>query len=53
MIPVYARHKKRHRYIEQTSGLCGRRRRVDDLREQHGNMHIINCETDHQSRFDA
>ena len=26
---------------------------MDDLREQHGNMYIINCETDHQSRFDA
>ena len=25
----------------------------DDLREQHQNMYIIKCETDHQSRLDA
>ena len=53
MIPVYARQKKRHRYIEQTFGLCGRRQRVDDLREQYGNMYIIICEIDHQPRFYA
>ena len=27
--------EKRHRYKEQTFGLCGRRRGWDDLREQH------------------
>ena len=32
---LYARQKKRHRYKEQTFGLCGRRREWDDLREQH------------------
>ena len=45
--------KKRHRCIEQTFGLYGRRRVWDDLREQHGNMYIIKCETDHQPRLDA
>ena len=32
---LYARQQKRHRYREQTFGLCGRRRGWDDLREQH------------------
>ena len=45
--------EKRHRCIEQTFGLYGRRRGWDDLREQHRNMYFINCETDHQSRLDA
>ena len=35
MITLYAKQKKRHRCIEQTFGLCGRRRGWDDLREQH------------------
>ena len=52
-ITLYARQKKRHRCIEQTFGLCGRRRGWDDPREQHRNMYIINSETDHQSRLDA
>ena len=52
-ITLYARQKKRHRCIEQTFGLCGRRRGWDDLREHHWNMYIIKCETDHQSRLDA
>ena len=37
-ITLYARQKKRHRCIEQTFGLYGRRRGWDDLREQHRNM---------------
>ena len=45
--------KKRHRCIEQTFGLYGRRRGWDDLRERHGNMYIIKCETGHQPRLDA
>ena len=52
-ITLYARQKKRHRCIEQTFGLYGRRQEWDDLREQHHNMYIINCETDRQSRLDA
>ena len=52
-IILYARQKKRHRYIEQTFGLYGRRRGWDDLKEQHQNMNIIKCETDRQSRLDA
>ena len=34
-ITLYARQKKRHRCIEQTFRLYGRRRGWDDLREQH------------------
>ena len=40
-------------YIEQTFGLCGRRRGWDDSREQHRNMYTIKGETDHQPRLDA
>ena len=50
---LYARQQKRHRCIEQSFGLCGRGQGWDGLREQHWNMYIIICETDHQSRFDA
>ena len=32
-ITLYSRQKKRHRCIEQTFGLCGRRRGWDNLRE--------------------
>ena len=53
MITLYARQKKRHRCIEQTFGLYGRRWGWDDLRELHRNMYIIRCETDRQSRLDA
>ena len=52
-ITLNAKQKKRHRCIEQTFGLCGRRRGWDVSREQHGNMYIIQGETDHQPRFDA
>ena len=41
MITLYAKQKKRHRCIEQPSGLCGRRRGWDVSREQHQNMYII------------
>ena len=52
-ITLYAGQKKRHRRTEQTLGRYGRRRGWDDLREQHQNMYIIKCVTDHQSSFDA
>ena len=52
-LTLYVRRQKRHRYIEQCFGLYGRRRWWDDLREQHGNMYIIKCETDRQSRLDV
>ena len=48
-----ATQKKKHRCIEQTFGLYGRRLGQDDLREQHRNMYIIKGETDHQPRLDA
>ena len=41
MITLYAKQKKRHRCIEETFGLCGRRRGWDVSREQHRNMYII------------
>ena len=41
MITLYAKQKKRHRCIEQTFGLCGRRRGWDVSRENHRNMYII------------
>ena len=53
MITLYAEQKKRHRFIEQTFGLCGRRRGWDVSREQHRNMYIIWGETDHHPRLDA
>ena len=40
-ITLYAKQKRRHRCIEQTFGLCGRRRGWDVSREQHRNMYII------------
>ena len=42
MTTLYVRQKKRHRCIEHTFGLYGRRQGWDDLREQHQNMYIIN-----------
>ena len=33
MMTLYARQQKRHRYKEQTFGLCGKNRGWDDLRE--------------------
>ena len=53
IITLYAKQKKRHRYIEQNFRLCGRRRGWDVWREQHRNMYIIKGETDHQPRLDA
>ena len=53
MIALYARQQKRHRYKEQTFGLCGRRQGWEDLKEQHLNMYITICEIDHQSKFNA
>ena len=52
-ITLYAGQKKGHRCIEQTFGLCRRRRGWDVSREQHRNMYIIYGETDHQPRLDA
>ena len=34
-IALYARQEKRHRYIEQSFGLCGRGRGWDDMGEWH------------------
>ena len=46
MITLYAKQKKRHRCIEQSFGLCGRRRECDVSREQHRNKYTNKCETD-------
>ena len=53
MITLYAEQKKRHRFIEQSFRLSGRRRGQDVSREQHQNMYTIKGETDHQPRLDA
>ena len=52
-ITLYAKQKKGHRCIDQTFGLCGRRREWDVSRIEHRNMYIIKGETDHQPRLDA
>ena len=42
LITLYAEQKKKKdRFIEQSFGLCGRRRGWDVSREQHRNMYII------------
>ena len=53
MITLYAEQKKRHRFIEQSFRLCGRRQGRDVSREQHRNMYTIKGETDHRPRLDA
>ena len=53
MITLYAEQKKRHRFIEQSFRLCGRRREWDVSREQHRNMYTIKGETDYRPRLDA
>ena len=53
MITLYERQQKRHRCIEQSSGLYRRGQEWDDLGEWHWNMYNIIYETNHQSRFDA
>jgi len=53
MITLCARQQKRHRCIEQSFGLYGRRWGWDDLGEWHWIMYIIICEMDCQSRFNA
>ena len=52
-ITLYAEQKKRHRFIEQSFGLCGRGRGWDVSREQHRNMYTVKGEADHQPRLDA
>ena len=51
ILKVDDRH--RHRFIEQSFRLCGRRRGWDVSREQHRNMYTIKGETDHRPRLDA
>ena len=42
MITVYAEQKKKsHRFIEQSFGLCGRRRGWDVSREQRQNVYSV------------
>ena len=41
MITLYAEQKKRHRCIEQSFRLCGRRRGWDVSREQHWNVYYL------------
>ena len=51
MTILSARQQKRDRHKEQTSGLCGRRKGRDDMREQHWNMYIILCRLEDQGKF--
>ena len=53
MITLYAKQKKRHRCIEQSFGLCGRRRGWEVSREQHRGVYIVWGGADHQLRLDA
>ena len=53
MITLYAEQKKRHRFIEQSFRLCGRRRGRDVSREQDRNMYTIQGDTDYRPRLDA
>ena len=41
MITLYAEQKKKHRCIEQSFRLCGRRRGWDVSREQHRNVYYL------------
>ena len=41
MTTLYAEQKKRHRCIEQSFRLCGRRRGWDVSREQHRNVYYL------------
>ena len=52
-ITLYARQQKRHWCIEQSFGLCGRRRGWDDLGDWHWNTYNSIYETSRQSRFNA
>ena len=52
-ITLHVRQQERHRCIEHSFGLCGRRQGWDDLREEHWTMYIPICEIDDQSKFDA
>ena len=53
MITLYAEQKKRHRFIEQSFRLCGRRQGRDVSRQQHRNMYTIKGETDYRPRLAA
>ena len=53
MITLYVRQQKRHRYIEQSFGFCGRGWGWDDLGEWHWNMYVNICEMNLQFRFGA
>ena len=53
MITLYAEQKKKHRFIEQSFRLCGRRRGWDISREQHQEMYTIKGETDYRPSLDA
>ena len=52
-ITLCTRQQKRHWFIDQSYGLCGRGRGWGDLGEWHWNMYNIKYEMSHQSRFDA
>ena len=50
---LHAEQQRRRRHKEQTFGFSGRRQGWDELREQHGNIHIIIGKTDDQYKSSA
>ena len=56
-ITLYARQQKRHRCIEQSSGLCGRERGQDAVGESEGRMlwenGIETCKLSHVKGTDS
>ena len=52
MMTLYTRQQKRHRCVERTFGLRGRRRGWDDLGEWHWNMYTIMKDSNRQSMSD-
>ena len=53
MITLYAEQKKRHRFIDQSFGLCGRRRGLDVSGERHRGMCTVKGEAGYRPRFNA
>ena len=51
LMNLSAGQQRRHRHRKQTCGHSGGRRGRDELREQHGNIHITICKIDSQWEF--
>ena len=51
LVNLFAGQSWRHRHREQTCGHSRGRRKWDELREQHGNIHITECKIESQWEF--